>query len=264
MGLKSHTQSLSVSPAYTCDTAVVHSVCMCRVLAQSCPTLCDPVDLTRQAPVHGIFQARVLEWVIYCCPETRHNPYSRGKAATDKGKSTWRGTRADRFGPVVRRFPPIRSPGHLSDRTSPTSSPPPSQTPLVSLSSQEPDLFLPTLLLPGLQHRLRPPAPETRPGSSSFPVPTRAERFCLDRLQEGPFCWTPLAYASSWQSGVILGNSSWSCFSLLFRQATFRHFKSFISLVKILCLNFLFLDQIGSREVALTQSLKSFWPRSRP
>ena len=27
--------------------------------AQSCPTLCDPVDYT----VHGILQARILEWV---------------------------------------------------------------------------------------------------------------------------------------------------------------------------------------------------------
>ena len=33
-------------------------------LSQSCPTLCDPVD--RNLPgfsVHGIFQARILEWV---------------------------------------------------------------------------------------------------------------------------------------------------------------------------------------------------------
>ena len=28
-------------------------------VAQSCPTLCDPMDYT----VHGILQARVLEWV---------------------------------------------------------------------------------------------------------------------------------------------------------------------------------------------------------
>ena len=28
-------------------------------IAQSCPTLCDPVDYT----VHGILQARILEWV---------------------------------------------------------------------------------------------------------------------------------------------------------------------------------------------------------
>ena len=35
-----------------------------RVVAQSCLTLCDPVDCSLQgSPVHGIFQARVLEWV---------------------------------------------------------------------------------------------------------------------------------------------------------------------------------------------------------
>ena len=31
---------------------------------QSCPTLCDPIDGSPPGfPVHGIFQARVLEWV---------------------------------------------------------------------------------------------------------------------------------------------------------------------------------------------------------
>ena len=31
--------------------------------AQSCPTLSDPMDCPRQgSSVHGIFQARVLEW----------------------------------------------------------------------------------------------------------------------------------------------------------------------------------------------------------
>ena len=31
---------------------------------QSCPTLCDPIDGSPLgSPVHGIFQARVLEWV---------------------------------------------------------------------------------------------------------------------------------------------------------------------------------------------------------
>ena len=30
---------------------------------QSCPTLCDPIDCSPPgSPVHGIFQARVLEW----------------------------------------------------------------------------------------------------------------------------------------------------------------------------------------------------------
>ena len=38
-------------------------------LAQSCPTLCDPVDYT----VHGIPQARILEWVAF--------PFSRGSSS---------------------------------------------------------------------------------------------------------------------------------------------------------------------------------------
>ena len=33
-------------------------------VAQSCQTLCDPVDCSLPgSSVHGIFQARVLEWV---------------------------------------------------------------------------------------------------------------------------------------------------------------------------------------------------------
>ena len=30
-------------------------------VAQSCPTLCDPMD----CKVHGIVQARILEWVAF-------------------------------------------------------------------------------------------------------------------------------------------------------------------------------------------------------
>ena len=32
-------------------------------VAQSCPILCDPADCSlRGSSVHGIFQARILEW----------------------------------------------------------------------------------------------------------------------------------------------------------------------------------------------------------
>ena len=32
-------------------------------VAQSCPTLCDPIDSSLPgSSIHGIFQARVLEW----------------------------------------------------------------------------------------------------------------------------------------------------------------------------------------------------------
>ena len=37
-------------------------------VAQSCPTLCDPMDCT----VHGILQTRILEWVAF--------PFSRGSS----------------------------------------------------------------------------------------------------------------------------------------------------------------------------------------
>ena len=37
-------------------------------VAQSCPTLCDPMDYT----VRGILQARILEWVAV--------PFSRGSS----------------------------------------------------------------------------------------------------------------------------------------------------------------------------------------
>ena len=38
-------------------------VCVCEV-AQSCPTLCDPVDCSPPgSSVHGIFLTRILEWV---------------------------------------------------------------------------------------------------------------------------------------------------------------------------------------------------------
>ena len=34
------------------------------LVAQSCPTLCDPVDCSpSDSSVHGILQARILEWV---------------------------------------------------------------------------------------------------------------------------------------------------------------------------------------------------------
>ena len=39
-------------------------VCCCGVVAQSCPFPCDPVDCSLlDSSVHGISQARVLEWI---------------------------------------------------------------------------------------------------------------------------------------------------------------------------------------------------------
>ena len=46
----------------------IHIYCMKVKVAQSCLTLCDPMDHT----VHGILQARILEWVAV--------PFSRGSS----------------------------------------------------------------------------------------------------------------------------------------------------------------------------------------
>ena len=40
-------------------------------VAQSRPTLCDPMDYT----VHGILQARILEWVSFSSPGDLPNPW---------------------------------------------------------------------------------------------------------------------------------------------------------------------------------------------
>ena len=35
---------------------------------QSCLTLCDPVDCSPPGSVHGILQARILEWIAFSSP----------------------------------------------------------------------------------------------------------------------------------------------------------------------------------------------------
>ena len=60
--------------------AIIHTQCCTYIpdmsteseseVAQSCPTLCDPVDCSLPgSSVHGIFQARVLEWVAIAFSE---------------------------------------------------------------------------------------------------------------------------------------------------------------------------------------------------
>ena len=67
----SHGSILCDSPASPLSNTVVNifqAVCMLAKLLQSCPTLCDHMD--RSLPgssVHGILQARILEWVA-CSP----------------------------------------------------------------------------------------------------------------------------------------------------------------------------------------------------
>ena len=47
--------------------------CVCAELLQSCLTLCDSMDcIPPESPVHGILQARILEWIAM--------PSSRGSS----------------------------------------------------------------------------------------------------------------------------------------------------------------------------------------
>ena len=37
----------------------------CVLSLESCPTLCDPMDCSQPGPsVHGLLQARILEWIV--------------------------------------------------------------------------------------------------------------------------------------------------------------------------------------------------------
>ena len=60
-------------------------------VAQSCPTLCDPMDCSLPgSSVHGIFQARVLEWgamaffgaTVYEVTKSRHDLVTKQQQAS--------------------------------------------------------------------------------------------------------------------------------------------------------------------------------------
>ena len=53
-------------------TAIFMAAAAAEKVTQSCPTLCDPMDDT----VHGILQARILEWVAFS--------FSRGSLTRDQ------------------------------------------------------------------------------------------------------------------------------------------------------------------------------------
>ena len=57
--------SMSVSLFLPCEWAhQYHFPFCCHLVAESCPTFCDPVDYSLPgSSVHGISQARRLEWV---------------------------------------------------------------------------------------------------------------------------------------------------------------------------------------------------------
>ena len=62
------------------------SICVCvhaHSVAQLCPALCDPMDCSpRGSSVHGILQARILEWVAISFSRDLPNPEIEPRSPT--------------------------------------------------------------------------------------------------------------------------------------------------------------------------------------
>ena len=68
---------------------------VCVLLVQSCLTLCDPVDCSPSgSSVHGVLQARILEWVAICFSRGSSRPRDGARVSYMEGRSfTVRATR---------------------------------------------------------------------------------------------------------------------------------------------------------------------------
>ena len=73
----------------TCATVSPESE---REGAQSCPTLCDPMDCSPpSSSVHGIFQARILEWVTisFSRRSSRHRDWTQVSCIIGRHFTIW-------------------------------------------------------------------------------------------------------------------------------------------------------------------------------
>ena len=60
------------------NTTFQHAAAAAAKSLQSCPTLCDPIDCSLPgSSVHGILQARILEWVAISFPRGSSRPRDR-------------------------------------------------------------------------------------------------------------------------------------------------------------------------------------------
>ena len=64
------------NPLLSLEACSLHSLCACALLIPSCPILCGAIDCSLLASsVHGILQARILEWVAM--PSSSRSPWSK-------------------------------------------------------------------------------------------------------------------------------------------------------------------------------------------
>ena len=88
-------QTMLKVPLFVKLTPLFREVFPLMLVTQSCPTLCDPVDCSLPgSSVHGIFQARVLEWVAIPFPRGSSQPRDRTLVSCITGRfftiqATW-------------------------------------------------------------------------------------------------------------------------------------------------------------------------------
>ena len=59
---------------------------VCVLVAQSRPTICDPMDCSPGSSVHGILQARILEWVAIPFSRASFQPRDRTRVSHIAGR----------------------------------------------------------------------------------------------------------------------------------------------------------------------------------
>ena len=89
--------------------------CVCVFIAQSCPTLCNPMDCSPPgSSVHEIFQARILEWVTISFSRGSSQPRDRTLVSWTAGKfSTNWATREDQERETERIYKEGKNPKFL-------------------------------------------------------------------------------------------------------------------------------------------------------
>ena len=86
---KAHLVKALVFPVvmYRCTSWTIKKAESESEVAQSCPTLCDPVDCSLPgSSVHGIFQARILEWVAISFSRGSSRPRDRTLVSCTAGR----------------------------------------------------------------------------------------------------------------------------------------------------------------------------------
>ena len=69
-------------------------------ITQSCPTLCNPMDYT----VHGILQARIVEWVVFPFSRESSQPRDQTQVSRIAGKffTSWATREAQRLSIIIK------------------------------------------------------------------------------------------------------------------------------------------------------------------